>query len=89
MNDKRAPSVPPRICLKYGVSPARFIRGLRVLDHFGIPIQHLFHVAIRLSALNLDGGRGKGPHDFVRELGQHARLVVETLGGEIAQQQLD
>ena len=62
---------------------------LRVLGDFGISIEHLFHVAVRLAALDLDRRRRVRPHDFFREVVKHARFLVEALRGEIAQQQLD
>ena len=58
MNDRREPSVPPRIGVRRArSSPARRIGLARVLDDVGMPVEHLPHVAVLLLDVDFERAR--------------------------------
>ena len=58
MNDRRQPSVPPRIGVRARLEAGAADRLARVLGDLRMPIEHLLHVAVRLLDRDLDARAG-------------------------------
>jgi hypothetical protein len=89
MNDRRDPSVPPRIGRVRGSRPARRIASRACSTNLRMMVENFLHVAVCSSTVTSTRAPGVRGHDLVRQALDQRFLVLERRGDEVAHQQLD
>ena len=89
MKDSREPSVPPRIGWVDRLDSCPPDGFARVIDDRWIPIEHLFHVPVRLFDRDLDADAGIAGGDLSRQRFERPFLLAKPRGHEISNQQAD